>query len=44
MRLAAFLSTAFGLLEPDHRRELRPGDRIEPFELQPNWHQIALAF
>src|SRR5271166_4618311 len=34
MRPAAPLAPAFGSLKPDHRRKLRPVDRIKPFVLR----------
>ena len=34
MRPAAFLAPAFRSFEPDHRRELKPIDRIKPFVLE----------
>ena len=39
MRPAAPLAPAFGSLEPDHRRKLRPVDRIKPFVLGADRHR-----
>jgi hypothetical protein len=40
MRPAAFLAAAFRPLKPDHRRELRPVDGIEPFVLGADRHRV----
>jgi hypothetical protein len=42
MRAAASLAAAFGSLEPDHCRELRPINRIKPPVFWPNRHQSSL--
>src|SRR6516164_721010 len=39
MRPAAPLAPAFGSLKPDHRRKLRPVDRIKPFVLGTDRHR-----
>ena len=39
MRAAAPLTPSLGPLKPDHRRKLRPVDRIKPFELGADRHR-----
>ena len=40
MRSAAALASAFGSLEPDHRRKLWPVDGIKPFVLGADRHRV----
>jgi hypothetical protein len=41
VRPSAMLTAPLGTLEPDHRRQLRPVDRVKPTVLRPDRHQAV---